>query len=129
MSIVKPTMTCMCLTLEVANLGKTYDTGGEPVRALGGVSLAVKKGEFLAIMGASGSGKSTIAVWLAEALERQGVPKQIGETLSEALIERSMFHVDDHAADIFLGDQLSQFMSFFLGGIAAHGDITRTIGE
>jgi putative ABC transport system ATP-binding protein len=45
--------------LEARALHKTYVLGGETVRAVDGVSLTVKRGEFVAIMGASGSGKST----------------------------------------------------------------------
>jgi putative ABC transport system ATP-binding protein len=40
-------------------LVKRYDTGGETVHALRGVSVDIAEGEFVAIMGASGSGKST----------------------------------------------------------------------
>lgn len=47
-------------TLIVVNdLMKTYTTGSEEMHALNQVSLTIEKGEFLAIMGASGSGKST----------------------------------------------------------------------
>jgi putative ABC transport system ATP-binding protein len=39
---------------------KTYQMGEEQVHALAGVSLSIKQGSFWAIMGASGSGKSTM---------------------------------------------------------------------
>ncbi len=42
------------------NVVKTYRQGDVPVHALAGISLEVPKGEFLAVMGASGSGKSTM---------------------------------------------------------------------
>ena len=45
--------------IEVRHAIKTYSTGEESFNALDDVSLSVKQGEFVAIMGTSGSGKST----------------------------------------------------------------------
>jgi putative ABC transport system ATP-binding protein len=45
--------------IRVENLGKDYVVGTNRVRALRGVSLDVHAGELVAVMGASGSGKST----------------------------------------------------------------------
>ena len=45
--------------LETHDLVKDYVIGGEVLHAVNGVSLSIKRGEFVAIMGASGSGKST----------------------------------------------------------------------
>lgn len=42
------------------NLSRHYDLGGQVVRALDGVTACFEKGSFWAIMGASGSGKSTM---------------------------------------------------------------------
>ena len=45
--------------IEVKNAIKTYKTGDESFNALDDVSLSIEKGELVAIMGTSGSGKST----------------------------------------------------------------------
>ena len=45
--------------IEVKNAIKTYQTGEDSFNALNCVSLSIERGEFVAIMGASGSGKST----------------------------------------------------------------------
>ncbi len=45
--------------IEIKNIVKTYTTGDDSFNALNGVSFSIEKGEFVAIMGTSGSGKST----------------------------------------------------------------------
>ena len=49
------------MLIDIQNLYKSYNEGKESeVRALDGVSLQIEKGEFVAIVGQSGSGKSTM---------------------------------------------------------------------
>jgi len=48
------------LIIDIRNITKTYHMGDIEVKALRGVSFTAEKGEFIAVMGASGSGKSTM---------------------------------------------------------------------
>ncbi|OYY55578.1 MAG: macrolide ABC transporter ATP-binding protein [Halothiobacillus sp. 28-55-5] len=46
--------------IELSGVTKSYGSGSASMQALRGVDLTIHQGEFVAIMGASGSGKSTI---------------------------------------------------------------------
>jgi putative ABC transport system ATP-binding protein len=46
--------------VELVNLTKNYRRGSEVIRALNEVSLTIPKGEFIAVVGRSGSGKTTM---------------------------------------------------------------------
>ena len=72
------------LTIDVENLHKVYDLGEIRVPALRGVSLKVRSCEFVAIMGASGSGKSTF-MNLIGCLDRptSGVYRLDGQDVSQ----------------------------------------------
>jgi len=69
--------------LKAEGIYKSYRMGATEVRVLKGVDLAVKKGEFLAIVGVSGSGKSTL-LHILGALDRpdKGVVRFQGRDLS-----------------------------------------------
>ncbi len=46
--------------IQIRNLYKWFDTGGQRTSVLNGINMDIEEGEFISIMGPSGSGKSTL---------------------------------------------------------------------
>ncbi len=75
--------------LELRDLVKHYPAvGGEPVRAVDGVSLKVEAGEMVALYGPSGSGKTTLLLMIATLLQPTAGSVLIGGRDLASLSER-----------------------------------------
>ena len=79
--------------VRLENVHKTYHTGEVEVQAVRGVSLEIKRGEFVAFMGSSGSGKSTLMNMLG-CLDRPSEGRYLLDGLDVSGLDR------DRLADI-----------------------------
>ncbi|MGF1519109.1 MAG: ABC transporter ATP-binding protein [Nodosilinea sp.] len=92
MTITAPPTTAL---LSVDNLSVDFRTRAGLVKALEGVSFALRPGETLGIVGESGSGKSVTAFTLMGVLDRAGQVTQ-GE---------AWFQIDDQAVNLLQGSE------------------------
>ena len=79
--------------VRLENVHKTYHTGEVEVLAVRGVSLEIRRGEFVAFMGSSGSGKSTLMNMLG-CLDRPSEGRYLLDGLDVSGLDR------DRLADI-----------------------------
>jgi putative ABC transport system ATP-binding protein len=85
--------------LDLKDVRRTYQMGEEKVRALAGVSLEIRRGEYVAIMGPSGSGKST----LMNIIGCLDVP------------DGGSYHLEGQAVDKMSDDQLADIRNTKIG--------------
>jgi ABC-type lipoprotein export system ATPase subunit/CRP-like cAMP-binding protein len=91
--------------IEVRNLQKSYQSPAGPVLALKGMDIRVERGEFVAVIGKSGSGKSTFTNMLT------GIDRP---SAGEILIGGTPIHtLDEHAMAEWRGRNLGIVFQFF----------------
>ena len=81
------------IVLQTRGLKKVYGTGEARVRALDGVDLDVEQGEFVAVVGTAGSGKSTLVHMLG------GLDRPTAGTVT--VDGRNIFALSDEALTVF----------------------------
>ena len=87
------------MMLDLKDVRRTYEMGEEKVRALAGVSLQIRRGEYVAIMGPSGSGKST----LMNIIGCLDIP------------DGGSYHLEGQAVDKMSEDQLADIRNLKIG--------------
>ena len=79
--------------IELEGLTKNYKRGSEVIRALDGVTLTIGKGEFVAVVGRSGSGKTTMLDLLGLLLKPTSGGLRIDGVETTKLSDRERAHM------------------------------------
>lgn len=81
------------VTAELRGVSKSYKMGESPVFALKNMHLAIRKGEYIAVMGPSGSGKSTLLNILGGVDFPSDGEVYLGETRIDNLPEKDLLSI------------------------------------
>lgn len=103
--------------LTVENLQKSYQVGSNTYEVLKGISLAVKKGEFVGVMGPSGSGKTTLLNCISCYIPADSGSIRLGDTELAVLDEDALAQVRNQD----LGFVFQDFM--LLDGLSVRDNI------
>src|SRR5512136_3426965 len=76
--------------LEAVDLHKSYPVGGDRLKVLRGLTLAAERGEMVAVVGASGVGKSTLLHLLGGLDRRDAGGIRIGEAALDRMSDREV---------------------------------------
>ena len=114
--------------MRIENITKTYNMGDVEVHALAGVSLSIKRGDFVAIVGPSGSGKTTM-LNLIGCIDRPSKGKIFFENedistfsdsrLTSIRLRRIGFIFQQHQN---IGSHCQGFLNYFPQEIVTHSD-------
>ena len=78
-------------TLDIQNLSKQYRVNDKPLPVLDGISLSIRSGEFVSIVGASGCGKSTLLrLLIGLEGEHQGEIRLDGRPIAGTSLDRGI---------------------------------------
>jgi putative ABC transport system ATP-binding protein len=93
--------------LDIKNLSKTYQSGGQPLTVLHNINISIKAGSTAAIVGPSGSGKTTL-LGLCAGLDRSTTGSvELNSIALDSLSEDERAHVrNQHVGFIFQNFQL-----------------------
>ncbi len=91
--------------VEITNLSKHYEEGGQSRKVLDAVNLQIQTGEFFVILGKSGSGKSTL-LNLMSAIDHP----DDGEII---IAGTNITHMDDQQQTLFRRDNIGIVFQFF----------------
>lgn len=73
--------------IQLRGINKTYQMGGQPLRALRDLDMDIQPGEYLSVMGPSGSGKSTLLNMLGLLDRPDSGSYRLNGTATEKLVE------------------------------------------
>ncbi|GAB4539671.1 MAG: ABC transporter ATP-binding protein [Thermodesulfovibrionia bacterium] len=90
--------------LEVIDITKVYQIGGDEIKAVDGVSFNIERGEFVSIVGHSGSGKTTLISLIGGLLRPTS-----GKVLFEGI---DIFSLDDNTLSEYRNEKIGYMFQF-----------------